>query len=116
MNLFPGTIGKKLGMTQYFAADGNVVRCTVIEVDPTVIGKRTLEKDGYTALILGLGEAKESRTNKAQLAVFKKANITPKKVVRELRVTPEFAASFEIGASMPLDQVFAVGQDRKSVV
>ncbi|MFO0660226.1 MAG: 50S ribosomal protein L3 [Polyangiaceae bacterium] len=110
MNLFPGTIGKKLGMTQYFAADGNVVRCTVIEVTPTVIGKRTVDKDGYSALILGLGEAKESRVNKAQLATFKKANVTPKKVVRELRCSPEFAAGFEVGATMPLDKVFEAGQ------
>jgi 50S ribosomal protein uL3 len=64
MNTNPGIIGKKLGMTQFFAEDGNVVRCTVIESDLTVLGKRTKAKDGYDALIVGLGERQLKHTSK----------------------------------------------------
>lgn len=110
MNQHNGTIGKKLGMTQFFATDGNVVRCSVIEVNVTVVGKRTLEKDGYSALVLGIGDAKKSRTNKAQAGQFEKIKVAPKKLVKELRCTPEFAAQFEIGGGIALDKVFEVGQ------
>jgi large subunit ribosomal protein L3 len=64
MNSNPGIIGKKLGMTQFFAEDGNIVRCTVIESDLTVLGKRTKAKDGYDALIVGLGERNAKHTGK----------------------------------------------------
>jgi large subunit ribosomal protein L3 len=110
MNQFPGTLGKKVGMTQIFAADGTIRRCTVIAAQPVVIGKRTKEKDGYVALVLGIGERKEKHTNKAQLSTFQKANLTPKKVVRELRCDEAFAAKFEVGAKVPLAEVFQEGQ------
>lgn len=110
MNQNPGTIGKKVGMTQIYAADGNVLRCTVIAAAATVVGKRTKEKDGYSALVLGLGERKEKHTNKSQLATYKKANVTPKAMLRELRCPEEQVAKFEIGATIPLDQVFTEGQ------
>jgi large subunit ribosomal protein L3 len=105
MNQYPGTIGRKLGMTQIFNADGTVDRVTVIEAAAVIVGKRTLEKDGYSALILGLGERKDKHTNEP-----KKANLAPKRVLKELRVAPEFAAQFEVGQKLPLDQVFEVGQ------
>lgn len=106
MNTHPGIIGKKLGMTQYFADDGSVVRCTVIESDLTVVAKRTKEKNGYDAIVVGLGERKESHTPKASLGMYKKAGQTPKKVLRELRCSPEFAAKFEVGGKLRLDEVF----------
>ena len=77
-------IGRKLGMTQFFAEDGTVVRCSVIESDLTVIGKRTQEKDGYDALIVGLGERSEKATNKPLAGQYKKNGQTPKRFVREL--------------------------------
>jgi len=111
MNTNPGIIGRKLGMMQYFADDGNVVRVSVIEAGPvTVIGKRTREKDGYTALIVGLGERKETHTSKPAAGQFKKANVTPKRTVRELRTTEEFGSKFEVGAVMKLDEIFKAGQ------
>ncbi len=110
MNQHPGTLGTKLGMTQFFAPDGKVVRCTVVEAAAVVVGKRTVEKDGYSALIVGIHDAKEKRVNKAQLATFKKANVAPKRVVRELRCAPEVVAQHEVGAPVALDKVFEVGQ------
>jgi large subunit ribosomal protein L3 len=110
MNQNPGLIGIKIGMTQIFADDGNVIRCTVVQSGAVVIGKRTMETDGYSALILGLGERKEKHTNKAQLGSFKKAGISPKKHVKELRCSPEHAAQFEVGKVIDLNQVFEQGQ------
>ncbi len=111
MNINPGIIGKKIGNMQVYAADGNVQRVTVVEAGPvTVIGKRTKEKDGYCALILGMGERKEKHTNKAQLAVAKKASQTPKRVVKELRCAEDFAAKYEIGVVMKIEDIFTPGQ------
>jgi large subunit ribosomal protein L3 len=116
MNQNPGIIGTKVGCTQLFTPDGNVERVTVVECGPvTVVGKRTAEKDGYTALILGLGERKEKHMTKPMLGQFKKgafagANGKGARTVRELRCDAEFAAKFETGAAMKLEQVFEVGQ------
>jgi len=110
MNQFPGVIGRKIGMTQIFAEDGSVIPCTVVESNVSVVGKRTQEKDGYDAIILGSGERTEKHTNKPLAGAFKKANVTPRKDVRELRVTSEFAASVEIGSDLKVDQLFESGQ------
>ena len=111
MNSNPGIIGIKLGNMQFFTDDGNVTRVTVVEAGPvTVIGKRTKEKDGYSALILGMGERKEKHTNKAQIGAAQKVNQTPKRIVKELRVTEEYAAKFEVGQVLKVDEIFTVGQ------
>ena len=111
MNQNPGVFGKKLGMTQIFGEDGNVQRVTVVETGPlVVVGKRTQEKDGYSALILGLGEKAERKTNKARAGAFKKANVTPKQHVKELRVAADFVAKYEVGATVKLDEIFTVGK------
>jgi large subunit ribosomal protein L3 len=110
MNTHPGVIGRKLGMTQIFQDDGSVVPCTVIEARPVVVGKRTQEKDGYDALIVGLGDRREKRTPKPQAGQFKKANVSPRRWLREIRSTAEFVASFEIGQEIGVDSVFEVGQ------
>ena len=112
MNQNPGVYGYKLGNTQLFADDGTVQRVTVIEAGPvTVLAKRTPEKDGYSALVLGLGERKEKHTNKPRAGVFKKTfNTTPKKVVKELRVPAEYAATIEVGQTLKLDELFQPGQ------
>jgi large subunit ribosomal protein L3 len=110
MNQHPGVIGRKLGMTQVFAEDGSVVPCTVVEASSVIVGKRTAEKDGYSALVLGMGDMKETRANKPLAGQYKKANVPPKAMLRELRCTPEFAAGFEIGQDLKVEQVFEAGQ------
>jgi large subunit ribosomal protein L3 len=110
MNTNPGIIGKKIGMTQFFSDDGTVVRCSVIESDLTVLGKRTKEKDGYDALIVGLGERKEKTTNKPLAGQYKKSGQTPKRFMRELRLSAEVLAKYEVGAKVKLDEVFEPGQ------
>ena len=71
MNTHPGVIGRKLGMTQVFTSDGTVIPCTVVEARPVVVGKRTKEKDGYDAVVLGLAERKDKHTAKAQAGMYK---------------------------------------------
>ena len=118
MNTNPGIYGRKLGYTQVFSNDGNVQRVTVVEAGPvTVIGKRTQEKDGYSALILGLEERKEKHTTKPMAGFFKKANVSPKRIVKELRCEADFAGKYEAGQVLKLDEIFQVGQkvDAKGV-
>ena len=83
-----GIIGIKLGMTQIFAEDGNLVGCTVLQAGPcVVVQRRTKEKDGYEAAQLGLVEfVKPQRVNKALTGHFKKADVAPMKVLREVRI------------------------------
>ncbi|MBP3236360.1 MAG: 50S ribosomal protein L3 [Candidatus Cryptobacteroides sp.] len=86
----PGLIGKKIGMTSVFGADGKNIPCTVIEAGPCVVTQlRTVEKDGYAAVQLAYDEAKETRTTAPLMGHFKKAGTTPKKKL------VEFAADFE---------------------
>jgi large subunit ribosomal protein L3 len=110
MNKNLGILGKKIGMTQIFDEKGEVLRCTVVQAGGIVIGKRTMEKDGYSALVVGLGERKEKHTKKPLLGAYRKTQQTPKRVVRELRVSVEDAAKFEVGQKIGVDQVFEVGQ------
>lgn len=110
MNTNPGVIGRKLGMTQVIEADGTVIPCTVVQAAVTVVGKRTQEKDGYDALILGMDPRKEKHTNKPLAGFFKKQGVEPKRVLRELRCSAEYAAGFEVGQQIALDQVFEEGQ------
>ena len=86
----PGLIGRKIGMTSVFSADGKNTPCTVIEAGPCVVTQvKTVEKDGYAALQLGFGERKEKRTNKAQMGAFKKAGTTPKQYLAEFKFDEE---------------------------
>jgi large subunit ribosomal protein L3 len=110
MNTQPGIFGRKLGSTQVFEQDGTVTRVTVIEAGPVVVlGKRTPEKDGYTALVLGFEERKEKHTRRPTAGFFKKAGATPKRVVKELRCDAEFAAKWEVGQTLKLDEIFQPG-------
>ena len=87
----PGLLGKKIGMTSVFSADGKNVACTVIEAGPCVVTQvKTLEKDGYKAVQLGFGEAKEKRTTKPLMGIFKKAGTTPKKHLAEFKFDEEY--------------------------
>ena len=74
-----GLLGKKVGMTSLFDANGKQLPCTVIEAGPCVVTQvKTIEKDGYEAIQLAFGEKKESRTTKPMRGHFAKANTTPK--------------------------------------
>lgn len=79
-------IGRKMGMTEVFAKDGTMYPVTVIEVLPNVIvQKKTIEKDGYEALQVGYEDAKEKNLNKPELGIFKKAGVSPKQGLYELK-------------------------------
>ena len=111
MNTKPGIIGKKLGMTVLYKEDGTVMRVTVVDTSETVVvGKRTKEKDGYTALVLGLRSAKEKHLTKAQQGVFKKTNVPAKRELREIRCEEDFLGKFEVGATPNLGEIFEAGQ------
>ncbi len=80
-------LGKKIGMTQVFDQNGIVTPVTVILAGPcTVVQKKTVDKDGYNALVVAFEESKENRKNKPELGLFKKANVTPKKYLREYKL------------------------------
>ena len=80
-------IGKKVGMTQIFNADGKVIPVTVIEAGPcTVVQKKTPEKDGYTAVQLGFQDVAEKKLTKPELGHLKKAGVSPKKVLKEFKL------------------------------
>ena len=82
-----GILGKKIGMTNIFDEEGRFIPVTVIEAGPcSVLGTRTNEKEGYSAVLLGYGEKKPSRVNKSQKKFFEKLKISPKKVVKEFRL------------------------------
>lgn len=111
MNTKPGTVGKKLGMTHLYKEDGTVQRVTVLDMSAvSVVGKRTQEKDGYTALVFGVTDAKDKHLTKAEAGSFKKKGVTAKRELSELRCSEEFAAKFELGAPIKLDEIFTVGQ------
>ena len=101
-----GILGRKLGMTQVFTADGDLIPVTVIEVEPNVVlQKKTVETDGYEAYQLGYEDQKESRATKPELGHAKKAGVAPKKFVKEVR---NDEASFEVGQEIKVD-IFSAG-------
>ncbi len=80
-------LGKKVGMTQVFDSNGVLVPVTVVEAGPcTVVQKKTNEVDGYEAVVVGYEDVKEKLKTKPELGVFKKANVTPKRYLRELQL------------------------------
>lgn len=102
-----GIIGKKLGMTQLFDQNGNVVPVTVIEAGPCVVSqKKTAENDGYDALQVGFADMKASKVNKPMKGHFAKGDVAPKKVLRELRL--EDTSALNVGDIIKAD-VFAEG-------
>lgn len=109
-----GIIGKKIGMTSVFDGTGRNVACTVIEAGPCVVTQiKTLESDGYEALQLGYGEAKEKNTTKPLLGHFQKAGATPKHRVIEFR---DFnAVEKALGDTLTVGEVFAEGDTVSAV-
>ena len=101
-------IGKKLGMTQIFDENGNVIPVTVIEAGPCpVVQKKTVENDGYNAVQLGFEDKKVTRTNKPMKGHFDKANVAPKKVLKEFRLEDDSALN--VGDIIKAD-IFAAGE------
>ncbi len=86
-----GLIGKKIGMTSVFSAEGKNIPCTVIEAGPCVVTQiRTVEKDGYSAVQLAYDEKKEKHTSKSLLGHFAKANTAPMRKLVEFKMEGEF--------------------------
>lgn len=111
MNTNLGLIGTKLGNTQVFTDDGTVRRVTAIQTGPcVVIDKRTEEKNGYSAVVLGFGEKREKLVNKPEAGQFKKAGVAPTRVVKELRLPADKVAGYEIGQTISTADVFEEGQ------
>jgi large subunit ribosomal protein L3 len=108
-----GIIGKKIGMTSIFSADGLMVACTVIEAGPCVVTQvKTKETDGYEAVQLGFGEAKEKNTPKPMLGHFKKAGTSPKRKLVEFK---GFTKKVSLGEQIMPADFFSEG-DKVEVV
>lgn len=103
-----GLIGKKIGMTQIFDEAGNVVPVTVVEAGPcTVTQIKTMENDGYEAIQVGFGDVKVSRVNKPMKGHFDKADVAPKKTLKEFRL--DSIDGIEVGNILKAD-TFEVGE------
>ena len=103
-----GVIAKKVGMTRLFQADGRHVPVTVLLLDELqVVGRREMDRDGYTAVALGAGKAKAKNVNKPQRGAFAKAEVEPKAKVVEFRVAED--ALLDVGAIISADH-FVAGQ------
>lgn len=111
MNTHLGLIGKKLGNTQLFNEDGSVTRVTAIQCGPcTVIDKRTPEKNGYSALVVGFGTKRDKLLRKSEVGYFKKTGQPAVRVLREFRLPAETVASYEVGQVLKPTELFQVGQ------
>ena len=102
-----GILGRKAGMTQVFTKDGKLIPVTVIEVEPNVVMQvKTPEKDGYSAIQLGVFEKSEKKANKAEAGRAKAANTTPKRFLKEIR---DVESTYNIGDTVSAG-VFTVGE------
>ena len=102
-----GIIGKKIGMTQIFDESGKVIPVTVVEAGPCmVIQKKTVENDGYDAIQVGFGDVKPQRLSKPAKGHFAKADVAPKKVLREFRM--DDCSGYNVGDVIKAD-TFACG-------
>lgn len=95
-------LGRKMGMTEVFAEDGTMYPVTVVEVLPNIVTQvKTLEKDGYVAVQVGYEDLKESRANKCELGIAKKAGTVPHQVLKELR--GDEMANYKLGDAITAD-------------
>ena len=100
----PGLLGKKIGMTSVFSADGKNVPCTVIEVGPCVVTQiKTTEVDGYEAVQVGFEEKKEKHTTKPMSGHFKKAGVAPQRHLAEFK---GFEGEYKLGDTITVDSIF----------
>ena len=106
----PGLIGKKIGMTSVFDANGKNIPCTVIEAGPCVVTQiRTEEVDGYAAVQLAYDEKKEKHTSAPMLGHFKKANTTPKRKLVEFE--NDFNKELQLGDTITVSDIFGEDSD-----
>ena len=97
----PGLLGKKIGMTSVFSAEGKNVPCTVIEVGPCVVTQvKTIDKDGYEAVQVGFMDKKEKHTKNPEMGHFKKAGVTPKRHLAEFK---GFETEYKLGDVISVD-------------
>ena len=97
----PGLLGKKIGMTSVFSADGKNIPCTVIEVGPCVVTQvKTVEKDGYEALQLGFQEKTDKHTTKPMAGHFSKAGVAPQRHLAEFK---NFDGEYKLGDTITVD-------------
>ena len=103
-----GIIGRKIGMTQIFDQNGNVVPVTVVEAGPCVVAqKKTVENDGYASIQVGFGDLKPNKVNKPMKGHFAKGDVAPKRALREFRL--ENTEAYNVGDLIKAD-VFAEGE------
>lgn len=103
-----GLIGKKIGMTSVYTADGISTACTILEVGPCYVTQvRSEEVDGYKALQLSYGDKKEKNVSAPLLGHFKKANVSPKHVSIEFKY---FTEEYGLGEELTVDSVFEEGE------
>ena len=101
----PGLLGKKIGMTSVFSADGKNVPCTVIEVGPCVVTQiKTVERDGYDAIQLGFVQKKDKHTTKPMAGHFEKAGVAPQRHLAEFK---GFEGEYKLGDTITVDGLFA---------
>lgn len=101
-------IGRKMGMTQVFTEDGQIYAVTVVEVLPNIVTQvKTVEKDGYASVQVGYEDLKESRANKCEKGIAKKANTVPHQVLKELK--GDEMANYKLGDAIKAD-LFKVGE------
>lgn len=99
-----GLIGKKIGMTSVFSADGKNMPCTVIELGPCVVTQiKTVDVDGYEALQLGFQEKKEKHTTAPMAGHFKKAGVAPQRHLAEFK---GFDGEYKLGDTITVDSIF----------
>lgn len=103
-----GILGRKIGMTQLFSENGELIPVTVIQAEPNVVlQKKTIENDGYEAIQLGFADKKESRANKPEKGHAEKANTAPKRYIREIRNAN--LDEYEVGQEIKVD-IFEAGE------
>ena len=102
-----GILGRKVGMTQVFTKDGKLIPVTVVEVEPNVVMQvKTIEKDGYNSIQLGVFEKKEKNATRAEIGNAKKANTTPKRFLKEIR---DYEGTYNVGDAINVE-VFTSGE------
>ena len=102
-----GILGRKIGMTQVFAENGNLIPVTVVEVAPNVVlQKKSVDSDGYVSVQVGFEDKREKLSNKPEKGHVAKANTAPKRFIREFR--GDDLAAYEVGQEVKVD-IFATG-------
>ena len=110
-NEMMGLLGRKVGMTQMYDDDQNLFGVTVVDVSGNVVVSTKTDDgaDGYNAIQLGIDEQKEARVNQPEMGHFKKAGVTPRKFMREIRLSKDAVSTFSAGQDLNAGDVFTDG-------